>query len=380
MRMAFSSIARSSYGRIPRWLAVILSVKTLAAAPGCDWPAGVAIIIGSEPAFNVLAEEFQPIVVSGPPIFRERPIFDEILGRVGHHSATITAFSDGELMAAWYSYSGPGELDGSAIYTARQSAGSRQWEAPRLHIDRDVSDGNPVLYSEAESVWLFQAVVPFGWSTAHIEVQRSSDRGKTWTSPQTIAGPFGSNVRYPPLRLEDGRLLLPAYDDLLQRALFFASVDGVTWELTSIVGGELTQRPIQPSVVQLDDGRLLSVMRNSGGDWLWIMASGDGGRSWSRPADSGFPNPGSPAAFLKLASGNLMLVYNDSRTERRPLCVALSANGGLTWLHHRILIDGEENYSYPSVTQSSDGLIHIVYSLARRRIQHVTINEAWIVE
>jgi predicted neuraminidase len=44
-----------------------------------------------------------------------------------------------------------------------------------------------------------------------------------------------------------------------------------------------------------------------------------------------------------------------------------------------VLADGDESYSYPSAVQSADGLIHIVYSLERRRIQHITLNEAWIV-
>lgn len=360
-------------------LLVAFSIQAPATIPVCDLPE-FASIDESEPLFNTTSTGFERITVSGEPIFRVGSVFDEIPGRVGHHAASIIAFPDGALLAAWYSYTGPGELDGSAIYMARRAKGRGNWEAPRLHIDRVVSDGNPVLYGEGDSVWLFQAVVPFGWSTSRIEMQRSSDRGRTWTSPESIPGPIGSNVRYPPLRLMDGSLLLPAYDDLLQRALFFSSQNGRQWALASVVVGGLSERPIQPSMVQLDDCRLLSVMRNSGGDWLWVAGSGDGGQSWSRPRDSGFPNPGSPAALLKLASGKLILVYNASRTERSPLCVAVSADDGRTWPHRRVLVEGEERYSYPSATQSSDGLVHIVYSLARRSIQHVTINEAWIVE
>ena len=327
--------------------------------------------------FN-LPSEVQPLPFAGTPIFGDRPIFEAIPGKVGHHAATIAALPDGSLLAAWYSYDGPGELDGSAIFMARRPAGSDTWATPELHIDRAVGDGNPVLYGEGESLWLFQAVVPFGWSTAHIEMQRSFDAGNTWTPPREIAGPLGSNTRYPPVRLSDGSLLLPAYDDLLARALFFSSADGDSWALRSAVDTPLPHRPIQPSIVELDGGRLLAVMRNTGTGWLWVTASDDGGRMWSRPIDGGFPNPGSPAALLKLAGGNLILVYNDSPTERRPLSIAMSADGGASWPHRRVVAEGSETYSYPSAAQSPDGMIHIVYSLARRRIQHATLNEAWI--
>ena len=318
--------------------------------------------------------------VAGTPLFAKESIFDNIPTKHGHHAATITAFADGELLAAWYSYPGTDELPGSAIFMSRRPAGSDQWQTPHVHIDRDAGDGNPVLYSEGDAVWLFQAVVPFGWSTAHIEMQRSSDRGHTWTSPIEIAGPLGANTRFTPLKLKDGSLILPAYDDLLQRTLFFSSPDGEDWTLLSIVATAGDHHPIQPAITDLDDGRLLAVMRNTGQDWLWVMASDDNGQHWSKPIDSGFPNPASPAALLKLRSGDLILIYNDSPRDRRPLSVALSQDEGRTWPFRRVLADGEETYSYPSAVQSPDGLIHVVYSLARRRIQHLTLNEAWIVQ
>ena len=327
--------------------------------------------------FNVTAGE--PIAVAGEPTFSEQAVFDEIPGKVGSHAPTITAFEDGELFAAWYSYEGPHELDGSAIYTARRLAGEEAWQAPVLHIDRPAGDGNPVLYSEADNVWLFQAVVPLLWSTSHIEVQMSSDRGREFSDPVPIAGPVGSNIRFPPIRTAAGTLLLPAYDDLWQRCLFFTSPDGSYWTLTSAVYCPPPFNCIQPSVVRLDDGRLLAVMRNTGGQWLWVMASDDDGNSWSPPMDSGFANPDSPAALLTLTSGNLGLVYNDSSTERRPLSVALSDDEGLSWPSRRILADGDSNFSYPAAVQTPDGLIHVVYSHGRQTIQHVTLNEAWIV-
>lgn len=361
------------------WTAIVaVVVATGFALSGCVDPLELHDFSDIPFLFNVPVTDRTP-PVAGPSVFHDEAIFEEIPDKIGHHAASITVLANDELLAAWYSYTGPHELDGAAIFTSRRSASSAAWSAPRLEIARDTSCGNPVLYSEGNDVWLFFAVVPFGWSTAHIETQRSSDGGHTWSPSIEVPGPLGSNVRYPPLRLHDGRMLLPAYDDLFHRSLFFASNDGDDWQLQVILPGEDGTPPIQPSIVQFDGGRLLAVMRNASRGWLQAAASDDGGETWTRPADSGFPNPDSAAALFRLANGHLILIFNDSFDERRPLSVALSADEGVTWPFRRALADGSETYSYPSAAQTSDGLIHIVYSLERRSIQHATFNEQWIV-
>jgi predicted neuraminidase len=321
-----------------------------------------------------------PIQVEDQPIFQSEPVFQSLSGRVGSHAPTLTTFADGELLVAWYSYVGPSELDGAAIYTARRRPGAEGWEPPVLLVDRPESAANPVLYSEDEQVWLFYAVVPGGWSTAYVQVQRSADRGRTWPTANCIGGPLGTNVRHPPVRTADGSLLLPAYSDLLPRSLFFASHDGQTWALRSQLPTPLPHCNLQPSLAVLANGGLLAVMRNGGHGWLWVTVSEDDGQSWAPPIDSGFPNPDSPAALLGLADGCLVLIYNDSAVDRRPLSITISADQGATWHPPRVLADGDGAYAYPAAAQTPDGLVHVVYSHDRQRIQHLTLNQAWIVE
>lgn len=363
--------------KLRRFALPLLALLSLLSLGGCPHPErppradaiGLRFNVGGVPT---------PIVTTETPAFRTEPVFESIPGKSGSHAPALTAFADGELLAAWYSYSGPGELDGAAIYTARCAAGGG-WTPPELLIARRESVGNPVLYSECNTVWLFHAVVSgSGWSTAHIEVQQSSDRGQTWSAARVVDGRLGSNVRFPPVRVADDTLLLPAYDDLLPRSLFYSPADAESWSLRSVLATEAGHANIQPSVVALADGRLLAIMRNAGHGWLWVAASDDGGRSWTTPADSGFPNPASPAVLLRLTNGHLVLVYNDSNTDRHPLSITVSADDGATWYPARILIDAEGAYAYPAVIQAPDGLIHIVYSHDRQRIQHISLNEAWI--
>lgn len=314
------------------------------------------------------------------PFFRRDVVVADIPGKVGHHAPTIVAFDDGELLAAWYSYDGPHELQGAAIYAARRPAGRDEWGAPFVLRDTVVGDGNPVLYAEGEAVWLFCAAAPLGWSSAHVDALRSADRGRTWSAARTLDGPPGTNVRFPPVRLGDGTLVLPAYDDLLQRSLFFASADGERWALRSIIAEPPQQQAIQPSIASGADGALLAVMRNRGKGELWASSSDDGGRSWSRARASGFPSPDSPAALARLASGRLLIVFNDDATERRRLSAALSADDGASWSRPRVLVDDAGEIAYPGVAGEASGAIHVVYSHDRRWIGDVEMNEAWLVE
>ncbi|MCL4219497.1 MAG: glycoside hydrolase, partial [Candidatus Hydrogenedentes bacterium] len=91
-----------------------------------------------------------------------------------------------------------------------------------------------------------------------------------------------------------------------------------------------------------------------------------------------FPCPGSGIAMTRLASGRIVLVYNDSVDERSPLSVAWSTDEGATWAEPLKLEANPGEYSYPCVTQSEDGKIHATYTFRRSSIKHVEFNEDWM--
>ncbi len=332
--------------------------------------------------FNVAEPLALPATIA-PEVLSADAVFESIPGKLGSHAPAIVAFPDGELLSAWYAYTGPEELDGADIYVSHRpaavdGAAAGTWTPPALLIDQAEAVGNPVLYSEGQRVWLFYAVVPAGWSTARVEFRCSADAGQNWSAPRSIPGPLGTNGRSPPLRLTSGELLLPAYDDLLQRALFFASADGDEWSLQAVVATAAPYRCIQPSIAELADGRVLAVMRNTGAGWLWVTASDDAGESWLAPRSAGFPNPASPAALARLADGSLLLVFNDSDSQRRPLSATLSVDCGRTWSLPRVLVDGDGEFAYPAVGQSADGVVHVLYSHDRAFIGHVRVSMAGV--
>lgn len=316
--------------------------------------------------------------VDEKPILRSRPVFGTIPRKNESHAPSLIAFEDGELLAAWYSYDGPHELTGSAIFMSRRAANATDWSEPQMHIDRPQGDGNPVLYHEGDHVWFFQAIVPGGWSTSRIAWQESSDRGRTWSEPREIDGPLGANVRFAPLRTAEGDLLLPAYDDLLNRSLFFAW-NGSEWGMRSTITTSVLFPNIQPAVVRLADDSLLAVMRGGSESWLWASRSYDHGRDWTTPVNAGFPNDNASTALLRLHTGELVMAYNEPHQPNHPLYATLSADEGRTWLPLRTLASGPGGYSYPALAEGPDGVIHVLYSDDRKRIGHIEINRAFLV-
>ena len=112
----------------------------------------------------------------------------------------------------------------------------------------------------------------------------------------------------------------------------------------------------------------------------------DGGLSWSSLQPAALPNNNSGLDAVTLRDGRQLLVYNHSTREQRGmghkgrgfLNVALSRDGK-AWEAALVLdyLDAPDaEFSYPSVIQSRDGRVHIVYTWHRRRIKHVVLDPA----
>ena len=104
----------------------------------------------------------------------------------------------------------------------------------------------------------------------------------------------------------------------------------------------------------------------------------DEGRSWTAAKATDLKNPNAAVTLLKLESGRVALAFNDSTSGRSPLNIALSTNDGARWRYLRFLEDQEGSFSYPSLIQTSDGLIHVAYTYNRDTIKHVVTNETWV--
>jgi predicted neuraminidase len=104
----------------------------------------------------------------------------------------------------------------------------------------------------------------------------------------------------------------------------------------------------------------------------------DRGMTWSLAKLTGFKNPDAAISLCALKNGNLILAWNNQERGRSPLHIAHSTDSGKTWSTPLMLESNPGEYSYPSVFQASDGLIHVIYTYRRYSIKHVVFNEDWL--
>lgn len=286
----------------------------------------------------------------------------------------MTELPGGDLLAAWYSGTREGHPD-VAIICARRLRQNGIWTRPEVLVDTNgKSDGNPLLFTDAQGrVWLFYVTIQqHGWSTALPYFRCSEDGGNTWSDPCAFCDEPGTMFRCRPIRLGDGRLVLPAYDEKTWQGLCFLSDDeGNSWRPAEPISAPTGS--IQPAVVELSDGSLLALLRTGGsGGYIWQSRSFDRGETWTPCDATQLFNPNSGIDMIRCTGGELVLAFNHSRSERTPLGVALSEDEGYSWPLRRMVESAPGEYSYPALLQSSSEELHLLYTWRRRKIRHVS--------
>ena len=296
------------------------------------------------------------------------------------HAASIVELPDGELFVVWCAPGGPK----SVIWGARKPSGAEKWTAPSIiHRTPGHNNKNPVLYLDQnnklflfwadEKRWIFKLLKDT------LRMKRSGDFGQTWDEARNVGAFSWFFARTHPIRLHDGQIVLPVYTDLSTSSAVVISKDGgLTWEGPKYM---LLLFGIQPTIIQRSDLSLFALMRT--GMWprlCWQAVSYDFGESWKDQRLSNVKNPGFSLEMLKLKSGNIVLAFNDSKTDRSSLSLALSCDEGKTWPYARVIeYKPGRVFGYPSIAQDRRGLIHVVYSYDNRdSIAHFVTDEEWI--
>jgi predicted neuraminidase len=202
----------------------------------------------------------------------------------------------------------------------------------------------------------------------------SSDSGNNWSAPRRLPENIIGPVKNKPVQLASGDILCgSSTEDSGWQVHFERTPDlGKTWQIVGPVNRPNEIGAIQPSILFHPGHRLQAVGRTRQGR-IFQTWSEDNGKTWDEMTLTGLPNPNSGTDAVTLRDGRQLLVYNHTTKGRSPLNIAVSADGRL-WQAALTLEDepGGE-FSYPAVIQTSDGLVHIVYTWNRRRIKHVVV-------
>lgn len=308
----------------------------------------------------------------------ENPPFPE------SHAATIAETPKG-LVSAWFGGTKERNPD-VCIWVSRNENG--KWQAPQNVANGIVNDTlryacwNPVLYQIPNGdLMLFYKIGPSpakwkGW------LKTSSDNGLTWSEAKALPEGYIGPVKNKPVLLSNGNLFCPTSTEGSGWKLHFEVTPdfGKTWRIVGPINDGKTFNAIQPSILDHGKGKLQILARSR--DRAIIESwSTDNGETWSPLAKASLPNNNSGTDAVTLKNGKHLLVYNHvlppgdlAKGPRTPLNLSLTKDGK-EWYATLIIEDSPiSQYSYPSIIQTSDGLVHVIYTWRRKKIKHAVID------
>ena len=300
----------------------------------------------------------------------------ETRSRSQHHASTIAESGSG-LVAAWFSGKREGHRDVSIRASVHDGKG---WSKPAVvaegvqHGKRRHPCWNPVLFQPRDGpLVLFYKVgiKPRSWSGMRIV---SGDGGRHWGRPEPLPKGFCGPAKNKPLQLDNGGILCPSSTESGRWRVHFELTEdlGRTWERIGPVEDPKRFGAIQPTLLKHPEGNLQVLCRTK----KRVIASSwslNGGRTWTDLSPTSLPNPNAGIDAVTLRDGRQLLVYNHTRRGRSPLNAAVSEDGR-RWETMLVLESGSGEFSYPSVIQASDGLVHVTYTYMRRSIKHVVFD------
>mmetsp|Transcript_13415 Transcript_13415/g.38080 ORF Transcript_13415/g.38080 Transcript_13415/m.38080 type:complete len:460 (-) Transcript_13415:340-1719(-) len=328
------------------------------------------------------------------------------------HSSTMTEVAAGVILAAWFG--GTWERMGDVgIWTARYVNGT--WSVPR-QVAWPQPDWrnkgwmapcwNPVLFTMPGGATILFYKVGTNPEVWRGFMMRSLDGGLTWSDSRRMGDEIIGPVKNSPLLLAPGHLLAgSSEEDGGWTVHMEESRDwGWTWER---VGRTISydRGIIQPAIFRREDGDLGMVMRTRSGGRVVGTSSDDNGESWERVRATDTSSPNSGLDAIALQDGRILLAHNAGSSGRDKLVLSMSYDGeGEDFRQVAVLEDKSTRYkriyecldpsdrdeadapeySYPSLLQTSDGLVHVTYTYTywgsggrctgRENIKHLVID------
>jgi predicted neuraminidase len=348
------------------------------------------------PAATFVVPPISPARTNDAPEFHEQFV-DARFVHPSAHVSSICELPDGRMAAVWYAGSREGARD-VGIYIATRDAGvTNAWSTPiSVGTHESAGDetfryvkkvGNAILSAGTNNqLHLLYVTTGFGgWSCSQINLKTSTDGGATWSRSHKLGlSPFfniSELVKNTPTPLADGGFVVPIYHEVLGKfsELLWLRPNANGFEATKTrVSGGYTA--FQPALVALNETHALMLCRAAGSlKKIHATRTADSGRTWSALEAIDLPNSNSGLDAKRLADGRLLLAFNDTDSGRDNLRLAISADGGVTWKRAATIVaEAGQEFSYPTVLQTSDGLIHVTYTWKRKGIKEATFNVAWL--
>ncbi len=323
--------------------------------------AAQSLLVLARPADSDPNEDISMLVY---PATKKNPRYTE---------GSILELNDGSLLFAATEFQNSGSDFAKAHIVARRSRdGGRTWGDPRI-LQKNTGGLNVM------SVTLRRLAPPAApgsialfflrknaYNDLEMLVRVSTDEAKSFGPPVLITEDDGyhvvNNDRI--TQLSSGRLLAPAASTADVRKVnhfvshcYLSDDGGQTWRNGKGNVDAPKRGAMEPEVVELNDGRVLMIVRTQLG-YIGKSYSTDQGDTWSKMKSLGVKAPEAPATLRRIPStGDLLLIWNNTYTagaghggRRTPLTAAISSDEGQTWhVVDNLETDPKRTYAYTSL-------------------------------
>jgi predicted neuraminidase len=290
----------------------------------------------------------------------------------------LTKLSDGAMMAVYSTPSSYYAKAGQTWIAARVTRdGGKTWSAEReiaRNADCQAShpsvlrtkDGTIHIFYLAFKTWKWKDLNPTPEAQSDVYTARSTDDGKTWTTPQPIFDGY-SGATNGAIQTKDGKIMVPYSHYVndpgrLVSRVSISSDGGKTWTLGTpidIGGSGDHEGALEPCLLELKDGRVWMLIRTTRGQF-WDSYSTDGGATWTAAKAGSIEAPSAPGHMTRLGDDRIAMVWNKKAKNRRELYVAVSSDEGSTWSPPVAVARGKST-TYPFVIEGNPGELWIGY-------------------
>lgn len=314
---------------------------------------------------------------------------------------------DGRILFVYSRFSGKSDESAADLAGMLSADDGRTWGQPRQVVARqgtmNVMSASLLRLADGRIALFY--LVKNSMADCRLYMRFSLDEAKKWSRPTLCMPETGyfvvNNDRV--IQLRSGRIVVPAarHHYLATpdapangrgQALCFLSDDaGKTWRSSDTI---LSAPPKshsglqEPSVIELNDGKLLMLMRTDLG-FQYQSISSDAGMRWTPAEPSELASPLSPCSIKRIPrTGDLLLIWNDHRNvpaslkaKRTPLSAAVSSDQGKSW-HPSKTLEADPNgyYCYTAVMFLDNRVLLAYDGLAGRPLTIATFPLDWLYQ
>lgn len=370
---------------------------------------GLSLLISCNPA-NEVYKRFKPDIENAkPPVYLGEPPSNAGTNLLKEKDGSLNfIFRKGDWHHGGFS---------DEVYSMKTYDEGRTWSNPEILLNTGKgSQCFATISPVSDEVILFYGRYEKNYSGNYHFVRTSNNR-KDWSYNRHLSDVRFNGVGYGNclwIDLPNGkkRVLTGVHGDKQGAGCYYSDDDGKTWKASNrskvpdLIPNIWQTGSVEPSFIELNDGRIWMVMRNSN-DRLWQSFSTDKGETWSKAMPTNiYCGPNSWITLKRLSTGEILMVWNNAMSphpsmtsdkwnflNRDLLHVAISSDEGKNWTGFRELwLDrmrnsseyanhpGDKGMNESKVAETKQGNVLIACGQAPKHRAFILLDPDWIYQ